>query len=60
MHPEEFSGIRAMVMLQPVSARPVIKEFVKGTGMHGGYDKFGKAVHERTGFRLVEQSRSSA
>src|SRR5262249_17524406 len=35
---------------------PSSRSSSKGTGMPGGYDKFGKAVHERTGFRLVEQS----
>ncbi|WP_433234204.1 alpha/beta hydrolase family protein [Actinomadura nitritigenes] len=55
-HPEEFSEIQAMVMLQPVSARPVIEEFVKGIGMADGFAKFDKAVHERTGFHLDEQS----
>jgi hypothetical protein len=58
-HPQEFSGIKAMVMLQPVSARPVIEEFVKGIGMPDGYSKFDKAVHERTGLHLAEQSRSN-
>ncbi|MFC0039628.1 alpha/beta hydrolase family protein [Actinomadura rayongensis] len=44
-------------MLQPVSARPVIEEFVKGIGMaDGGFEKFDKAVHEQTGFHLDEQS----
>jgi hypothetical protein len=55
-HPEEFSEIQAMVILQPVSARPVIEEFVKGIGMPDGYEEFDKAVHERTGFHLAEQS----
>lgn len=45
-----------MVMLQPVSANPIIEEFVKAIGMSGGYEKFDKAVHERTGFHLTEQS----
>lgn len=55
-HPEEFSEIQAMVLLQPVSARPVVEEFVKGIGMADGFEKFDKAVHERTGFHLHEQS----
>jgi uncharacterized protein len=55
-HPEEFSEIQAMVMLQPVSGRYIVEEFVKGIGMPDGYEKFDQAVHERTGFRLAEQS----
>jgi pimeloyl-ACP methyl ester carboxylesterase len=55
-HPNEFSDIQAMVMLQPVSAKYVVEEFVKGVGMADGYEKFDKAVHERTGFHLAEQS----
>jgi pimeloyl-ACP methyl ester carboxylesterase len=55
-HPDEFSEVQAMVMLQPVSAKYVVEEFVKGIGMPDGYEKFDKAVHERTGFHLAEQS----
>ena len=55
-HPEEFSEIQAMVMLQPVSGRYIVEEFVKSIGMEDGYEKFDKAVHERTGFHLSEQS----
>ena len=55
-HPEEFSEIQAMVMLQPVSGRPIVEQFVKGIGMDDGFEKFDKAVHERTGFHLDEQS----
>lgn len=55
-HPEQFAEIQAMVMLQPVSARPVVEEFVKSIGMPEGFENFDKAVHERTGFHLDEQS----
>lgn len=55
-YPEEFSEIQAMVMLQPVSGPYIVEEFVKAIGMPDGYDKFDKAVHERTGFHLAEQS----
>jgi uncharacterized protein len=53
-HPDEFSEIQAMVMLQPVSCKYIVEEFVKGIGMDDGYEKFDKA--ERTGFHLSEQS----
>lgn len=55
-HPEEFDEIRAMVMLQPVSANYIVDEFVKAVGIEDGYAKFDQAVHERTGFHLAEQS----
>lgn len=55
-HPEEFSEIQAMIMLQPVSARPIVEEFVKGLGLPNGFEQFDTAVHERTGFHLDEQS----
>ena len=55
-HPDEFSEIQAMVMLQPVSANYIVDTFVKGIGMDDGYEKFDQAVHERTGFHLSEQS----
>ena len=55
-HPEEFSEIQAMVMLQPVSGRYIVEEFVKSIGVDDGYEKFDKAVYERTGFHLSEQS----
>ena len=45
-----------MVMLQPVSGLYIVEEFVKSVGIEDGYDKFDKAVHERTGFHLSEQS----
>ena len=31
---------------------------MKGLGINDGYDKFDKAVHERTGFHVSEQSPS--
>jgi hypothetical protein len=59
-HPEEFSEIQAMVMLQPVSGRYIVEEFVKGIGLDDGYEKFDKAVHERTGFHLSDAGRPGA
>lgn len=55
-HPEEFSEVGAMVMLQPVSANYIVDEFVKAMGIEDGYATFDRAVRERTGFRLAEQS----
>ncbi len=55
-HPEEFADVKALVMLQPVSARPIVENFVAGIGLEDGFAKFDKAVHERTGFHLDEQA----
>lgn len=55
-HPDEFAEILAMVMLQPVSGRHIVEEFVKGIDMDDGYEEFDKAVHGRPGFHLSEQS----
>ncbi len=55
-HPEEFEHIKSLVLLQPVSANPIIEEFVKANNIADGYERFDKAVHERTGFHLSEQS----
>jgi len=43
-------------MLQPVFGRSIVEAFVKGVGMDDGYERFDKAMHERTGFRRAEQS----
>ncbi|TDZ45771.1 alpha/beta hydrolase family protein [Mycobacteroides franklinii] len=55
-HPDEFSEVQAMVMLQPFSARYLVEEFIKAIGMENGYERFEKAAHARTGFHLSEQS----
>lgn len=55
-HPEEFSEVESMVMLQPVSGSHIVEKFVKNLGIEDGYAKFDAAVHERTGFHLSEQS----
>ncbi|GAC66859.1 alpha/beta hydrolase family protein [Gordonia soli] len=55
-HPEEFADVQALVMLQPVSARPIVETFVDGLGIANGFEKFDRAVQERTGFHLDEQA----
>ena len=55
-HPEEFEHIKSLVLLQPVSASPIIEEFVKANNILDGYQRFDNALHERTGFHLHEQS----
>lgn len=55
-HPEEFADITSLILLQPVSADPVIEEFVEANNIADGYARFDRAVYERTGFHLAEQS----
>jgi hypothetical protein len=55
-HPEEFEHIKSLILLQPVSASYIIEEFVKTINIPDGYAQFDKALGERTGFHLAEQS----
>jgi len=55
-HPEEFEHIKSLILLQPVSANYIIEEFAKANDIPDGYVRFDKALHERTGFHLYEQS----
>ncbi len=55
-HPEEFEHISSLILLQPVSASYIIEEFVKTNNIPDGYQRFDRALRERTGFRLSEQS----
>jgi uncharacterized protein len=56
-HPEEFVDIKAMVALQPISARAFVeKNIVEGAGIGDGVQLFDQALHRRTGFHVDEQS----
>ena len=55
-HPEEFSDIRTLVLLQPFSARCIVEVFADTMGIKDGRDRIDVAAFERTGFRLAEQS----
>jgi pimeloyl-ACP methyl ester carboxylesterase len=56
-HPEEFADIRAMIALQPISARAFVeKNIVEGAGIKNGVQLFDEALRRRTGFRVDEQS----
>ncbi|MFJ3641040.1 alpha/beta hydrolase family protein [Streptomyces sp. NPDC090108] len=56
LHPGEFEDIESLILLQPVSGSYIIEEFVKAYDIPDGYDRFDTRLHERTGFRLAEQS----
>jgi hypothetical protein len=56
-HPEEFTHIKAMIALQPISARAFVERtIVEGAGIANGVELFDKALHARTGFHVDEQS----
>lgn len=55
-HPAEFSHIKSLILLQPVSADPIVENFVRDSGIPDGYARFDQEVFARTGFHLAEQS----
>jgi hypothetical protein len=55
-HPEEFTGVKAMVALQPVSARPFIERATENAGIEDGVSLFDTAIHKLTGFHVDELS----
>ena len=55
-HPEEFSHVKSLIALQPVSARPFIERASEDAGIENGPDLFDVAIHKRTGFRIDELS----
>ena len=55
-HPEEFADVKALLALQPISARAFIERAVEGQGIEGGVELFDDALHFRTGFHIDEQS----
>ncbi|MBV9728513.1 MAG: alpha/beta hydrolase [Pseudonocardiales bacterium] len=55
-HPEEFADIKALLGLQPISARAFIERAVEDKGIKGGVELFDDALHRRTGFHVDEQS----
>jgi len=55
-HPSEFAEIQALILLQPLDGRSIGEQFSNLMGFEGGYDRFDRAVHERIGLHLEEQS----
>ncbi len=56
-HPGEFTHIKAMIALQPISARAFVERtIVEGAGIDNGVELFDQALHARTGFHVDEQS----
>lgn len=55
-HPEEFDNIKALVALQPVSARPFVEQALDKAGVVNGAEMFDAASRKNTGFGIDELS----
>jgi uncharacterized protein len=55
-HPEEFTHIKALLALQPVSARPFIERASEKASIANGVEMFDAAIHKLTGFHVDELS----
>jgi pimeloyl-ACP methyl ester carboxylesterase len=55
-HPEYFEDVRAMVAVQPVSARPFIERASEQAGIEDGAAIFDTRIRQLTGFALDELS----
>lgn len=55
-HPEEFADVKAMIALQPVSARPFIERAAERSGLADGTEQFDEAIHKLNGFHMDELS----
>ena len=55
-HPEEFTYIKTLLALQPVSARPFIERAAENAEIANGVEMFDTAIHKLTGFHVDELS----
>jgi len=53
-HPEEFSHIKAMIALQPVSPAVFVQTAMENQKIENGVELFDAAYHKRTGYHLAE------
>jgi uncharacterized protein len=53
-HPEEFTHIRAMIALQPVSPSVFVQTAVENQKIANGLELFDVAFHKRTGFHIAD------
>ncbi|NTF89371.1 alpha/beta hydrolase [Agrobacterium rhizogenes] len=53
-HPEEFSHIKAMVALQPVTPAVFVQTAMENQKIANGVDLFDAAFHKRTGYHLID------
>lgn len=54
--PLRFAEIQALILLQPLDGRSIGEQFSNLMAFEGGYDRLDRAVHERIGLHLEEQS----
>lgn len=55
-HPEEFTHIKALLALQPVSARPFVEVAAEKAGIANGPEMFDFAIRKHHGFGIDELS----
>jgi pimeloyl-ACP methyl ester carboxylesterase len=53
-HPNEFSRVRALIAVQPVSPRVFVAKAVENAGIERGLERFSTAFHANTGLHLAE------
>lgn len=53
-HPNEFSHIKSMIAVQPVSPKVFVEKAVENEGIAGGLEMFSTAFHDLTGQNLDE------
>ncbi len=53
-HPEEFTHLRALLALQPVTAPHFVEVAMERAGIADGFERFSKLLYERTGLHLKE------
>nr|WP_246718103.1 alpha/beta hydrolase [Rhizobium sp. BK060] len=53
-HPEEFTYIKAMIALQPVSPAVFVQTAVENQKIANGVELFDAAFHKRTGYHLAD------
>lgn len=53
-HPEEFTHIKAMIALQPVSPKVFVETAVEREKIANGIERFDVAFHQQTGFHLAD------
>jgi pimeloyl-ACP methyl ester carboxylesterase len=53
-HPEEFSHIKALIALQPVSPAVFVQTAVENQKITNGVELFDAAFHKRTGYHLAD------
>lgn len=51
-HPEEFQGVKALILLQPVTPKVFLERAMEMNGIENGIEMFAKAYYNRSGLHL--------